>query len=216
MGVARKVNPGDVFSRVTIIKEVAQRRGVRRFLCKCKCGKQWEVSLVNLVEGHTKSCGCLKKERTVERLYIHGKSGEKIYVAWMAMKMRCFNKNNPRYSSYGGRGITVCEEWLNFQNFYDWAIKNGYKPGLSIERVDNDGSYDSANCTWIPRENQTKNTRKTRLIEYNGAKRTLKEWGTLLGVSHKTLSGRLYRGWSDESIISTPFKRRQARSECND
>lgn len=107
----------------------------------------------------------------------HGFCGTKIYKKWEDMKSRCNNPNNKRYKDYGGRGIKICNEWLSdFMNFYNWAINNGYKEGLSIERINNDGNYEPSNCKWITRAEQMRNTRNCHYIEYKGETHCISEW----------------------------------------
>lgn len=117
------------------------------WLCKCDCGKQTVVSAPNLKSGATRSCGCGLQESTIERSTKHGGRYIKLYAVWIAMKDRCNNSNNKQFDDYGGRGIRVCKEWLDdFSAFQKWALANGYKEGLTIDRKDNDKGYSPNNC----------------------------------------------------------------------
>jgi hypothetical protein len=130
----------------------------------------------------------------------------KLYEVWKAMKKRCFNKNCKIYADYGGRGITVCEEWVSdFVSFYNWSMQNGYAEGLTIDRIDNDGNYEPSNCRWTTHDVQIKNRRKYKNsvdVEINGETKTLMEWSKLTGISYNTLHKRIRLGWQGEKIIS--------------
>ena len=150
---------GQKFGRLTVIEKTTKRspHGEIIWKCRCKCGNITEVRGSNLLGGHTKSCGCLYKE-TREK---HGdaKKGERarLYNIWIMIKDRCYNPNNRAYKWYGGRGIKVCEEWENnYPAFKTWALANGYKEGLTIDRIDNDGDYCPGNCQWITRAENAK------------------------------------------------------------
>lgn len=133
----------------------------------------------------------------------HGKSKTRLYNIWLNMKARCYNLNNHKYNDYGGRGITICEAWLNdFQAFYDWAMANGYSDDLSIDRIDVNGNYEPSNCRWTDNETQSNNRRSNRFIEYNGKSQTIEQWAKELNVDYKKFHSRLKRGWSIEKAIS--------------
>lgn len=118
------------------------------------------------------------------------------------MKDRCNRVNCPAYKDYGGRGISICEEWLdNFESFYRWAISNGYSDTLTIDRIDNNKGYSADNCRWITRTKQCLNTRYNKFIEYNGKTQTLKEWADELNIPYHKTWRRLNRGWSFERAI---------------
>ena len=138
----------------------------------------------------------------------HGECFTRLYDIWACMKYRCSNRNQTFYHRYGGRGITVCDEWLNFIPFRDWALSNGYRDDLTIDRIDNNGNYEPSNCRWITMKEQNKNRYNIRL--YNGL--TVTEWANKLNVKRRTLVGRLERGWSWEKTLTTPFKSRSKRN----
>lgn len=127
-----------------------------------------------------------------------------LYNTWCGMKRRCFNQNYSRYKDYGGRGITICEEWLDFDNFVDWAKENGFEIGLTIERIDNDGNYEPSNCAWITRAEQNRNRRSNKYIEYQGETKTLAEWCEKLGLKYGRVQERLASGWSVEDAFTQP------------
>lgn len=133
------------------------------WLCKCECGNTTITNTHNLKSGNTTSCGCsrTKLKQNIPRLY----------RIWNGMKTRCSNPNKKEYKNYGGRGIKVCDEWLKYENFYNWAINNGYKDNLTIERINNDSDYEPSNCTWITIQEQQKNKRKPKIREVNKLKK---------------------------------------------
>ncbi len=131
---------------------------INYWFCKCDCGNYSIVCGDNLKNGAVKSCGCLRHLATRTT---HNFSRTRIYTIWCGMKARCFNVNNPRYKDYGGRGISMCDEWNNsFINFYNWSIQNGYKSSLSIDRINNDLGYFPNNCRWTTAKEQANNRRK--------------------------------------------------------
>lgn len=132
-------------------------------------------------------------------------SRNKLYGVWNSMRQRCENPNTEHYHNYGGRGICVCAEWKQYYNFHKWAIENGYREGLSIERRDVNGNYCPENCTWIPFTNQMKNRTNTRRIAYRGNAYTFEELESLTGIPKRTLKGRYERGWDAEHIVNAPY-----------
>lgn len=123
----------------------------------------------------------------------HGLRHDPLYGVWANMKNRCYNKNDPHYERWGGRGITVCKEWKNnFKSFYDWAVANGYRKGLTLDRIDNNGNYEPSNCRWSTIKEQNRNKRNVKFIEYNGKSQLLEEWANELCINPKTLWMRLY------------------------
>lgn len=159
---------------------------------KCKhCGAIHKAIASNIKRNEA-TCKCIHMKRI-------GKSNSKdgrntiIYSKWIGMKTRCFNKNDSRYSDYGGRGITICDEWLYFDNFYKWSLENGYKDGYSIERKDVNGNYCPENCCWIPLKDQAKNKRNTLYVEINGKRKRLKEWCEIYNANYKSVYQRIFR-----------------------
>lgn len=154
------------YGKLAVIKEVDKRNGRRHYLCQCDCGNQKVVMGGNLIQGNVRSCGCLQKQAPYNMT--HGLSRDsngkktRLFRIWSGMKTRCLNKNNKTYQGYGGRGILICDEWMNFKNFHDWAHANGYHDVLTIERINNDGNYAPDNCTWIPLGEQALNRRNTK------------------------------------------------------
>ena len=162
------------------------------WLCKCDCGNIKAVSRSSLTSGDTISCGCYHKAHAKEYGFKHGLSRNKLYSVWSGIKQRCCNKKAGNYYRYGGRGIMICDEWKNdFQCFYEWAINNGYKDGLTIDRIDNNGDYTPNNCRWATLIEQQNNTRRNHFITYNGITKYLTRWAKLFGVCTETLRYRV-------------------------
>lgn len=199
---------GKKFGKLLVIKRVEnyiQPSGAikARFLCKCDCGKETIVDTSRLKSGNTKSCGCYKIEKTKEIKTKHGLKNTSIYAVWQAMKKRCYKKNNRAYKNYGGRGITICNEWKdNFLEFYNWAVSNGYKKGLTIDRIDNNKGYYPNNCRWADYKKQGRNTRKNHILELNGEKHCISEWAEILCISQRKIYDRLNKGWAIDKVLS--------------
>ena len=186
---------GKKFNMLTVLEELPERKhGGKVYRCKCDCGNIKDVRSDMLKNGNAKSCGCLHTK--------HGKRHTKIYRVFAAMKQRCYNKNNKEYQNYGRRGIVVCQEWLDdFMNFYNWAMDNGYQEGLSIDRIDNDGNYEPANCRWTDRKAQNNNRRNNTYLSYNNKTQTLAQWGEELNIDQHTISARKRKGWPDKECL---------------
>lgn len=141
--------------------------------------------------------------------YKHGKRNTRLFSIWINMLTRCSNKNTKAYNYYGGRGITVCDEWKNsFNSFYDWSMNNGYESNLTIDRIDVNGNYSPDNCRWTTIKTQANNRRNNHYVNINGVVRTLTEWCELYGINYRTVQDRLKRGWSVEKALLTPVDTR--------
>lgn len=194
---------GQRFGRLTAIEMVGyndysngEKKSVWR--CCCDCGNYIDVETSRLRSGNTQSCGCLAKDLLKQRATTHGMTESRLYMIWCGMKNRCYNPNEKAYKNYGGRGITVCPEWLeDFQNFYDWANTNGYADYLTIERKDVNGNYCPENCCWITKEEQARNKRDNHRITCHGKTFILTEWAEILGMTRGALKQRIRR--SDKS-----------------
>lgn len=167
--------------------------------CLCDCGTVCIKSKNSLGTGNTKSCGCIRNT-------LNGKSQHPLYSVWWRMKDRCHKEDHPDYPLYGGRGIKLCDDWLNdYTKFYDWSLANGYEKGLYIDRIDNDKGYSPSNCRWATAIVQANNTSRNVYYECNGECHTEAEWARIAGLKRSTLQGRLRRGWSIEDAISKPL-----------
>lgn len=192
---------GKKFGNLTVVKKVERKNRSNQWLCKCDCGKEVVCYQYNLERGTSTSCGCLRSYYAKKTRSCHGESTGKFYKKWSSIKTRCYNKNTPCYKNYGGRGIKMCDEWLDFWNFREWAYKNGYSEGLTLERIDVNGNYEPSNCKWIPMEEQAINKRNNSFIEYGGKKQTISQWSKKLGVGKEVLSYRYRAGWTPEECL---------------
>jgi len=183
---------GQRFGRLVVVsRSTNTNAGSARWNCVCDCGGTTIAIGEDLRAGHTKSCGCLKKEITTERSRTHGMSRTSTNKIWRGIRLRCTNPNEAAYKNYGGRGITICERWNKFENFY---ADMGERPdGMSIERKDNNKGYSPENCCWATRKSQARNRRTNRIIKYDGREQCLIEWAEELGINYGILSSRLRR-----------------------
>lgn len=204
---------GKRFNRLFVISYHGKdNHGKTNWNCICDCGKKCVVDGYRLRSGKTKSCGCLSAELATERATKHGMSASRIYFIHNSMNERCYNENSNEYHNYGGRGITVCDEWKGrngFPNFLKWAMDNGYAENLTIDRINNDGNYCPDNCRWITQKEQCNNTRKNFYIEYKGKTHTLSEWSEILNIPYGRLKKRLHSGWSVEKAFNTEKMKNQ-------
>lgn len=185
---------GQKFNKLKVLKRIENSSFRKaRWLCQCECGNFTEVSGDNLRNGNVKSCGCLIVDKNKQRA-THRKSNIRLYNIWRSMKARCNCKTNPSYKNYGERGIKICSDWIIFENFYNWAINNGYKENLSIERIDVNGNYEPSNCKWIPLSKQAYNKRDSLIININGEEKCLAEWCKLYNVKYTTIYRRITIG----------------------
>ncbi|MCB5278935.1 MAG: AP2 domain-containing protein [Candidatus Cloacimonetes bacterium] len=157
---------------------------------QCQCGNEFKTQTYDVQKGKTSSCGCYHKQRTAESHIIHGLSNHRLYLIWCSIKSRCGNPKNKRFKDYGGRGITICNEWRDdFETFYTWAIANGYKKGLTIDRINNDGNYEPSNCRWTTSIVQSRNTRKIRECNTSGYRgvsfhKMSKKWVAQININY--------------------------------
>lgn len=212
MPVKVNINQGDIYGMLSIVKEDGYIYGKRAFIVKCECGNQLRIGLGQLRSGHTKSCGCIRKQKPNRK--IHGESKSRLYKIWNNMIHRCYRKNDISYKNYGSREIKVCDEWRDsFICFKNWAVENGYSEFLSIERKDVNKNYSPSNCCWIKFSNQNNNKRNTVYIEFNKEIHTLKEWSAILELPVYILKNRLRSGWTLEKTFTSPIDKRYSKSK---
>lgn len=172
-----------VHGRLTVIGAAPDGPSGKKWVCQCSCGEKTVVYGTNLKSGSIKSCGCGRIK--------HGMLGTKLHHVWRTMLDRCRNPNANQYDDYGGRGIVVCKEWLDFSNFF---AEMGHPPsGGTLERVNNDGPYCKSNCCWLTRRQQARNKRNNRFVTAFGRTQIVTDWAIEYGIPPRTLFNRLYR-----------------------
>jgi hypothetical protein len=191
------------FGRLTVIKRADNLGHHTRWLCKCDCGNYTKSHTTSLTSGRAKSCGCLGREKATKSITTHGGRYTQLYSVWCGMKKRCYNKSYEYYNRYGGRGIKVCDEWRDdFAAFREWALNNGYRDGMEIDRIDNDSNYMPGNCRWATRSEQIKNRSNSITITHNGQTLPLVEWCNIYGIGYKLAHARYKKGWDFQKIFS--------------
>jgi hypothetical protein len=198
------------FGRLTVINDTRIMYGEAYYSaseCLCDCGGRKTTSNTNLKKGLTKSCGCIQKEFTIKRCTKHGlktrNNPHPIYRTWTAMHTRCSSPKCKNWADYGGRGITVCSEWNDFESFSSDMLPS-WKRGLSLDRIDNAKGYSKENCKWSTSKEQNSNKRNVHPVSFGGETRTLADWGRYLGGTCDLIYVRLKRGWTMERALSTP------------
>lgn len=218
------VGHGQSFGRWTTVGERFSRPrahdGAREWFirCRCVCGAERDVRVAQLINGHSGGCGCVH----VGTL-IHGQSGVKnrtrLYRIWYGMKQRCSNPRHDSFADYGGRGVTVCEEWTPaFLPFLEWARASGYADTLELDRIDNSGPYAPTNCRWVTSKQNKRNTRRSVHVEAFGERKCLTDWADdpRCTVTKATIRYRMVRmGWSAERAISAPPTSFQERARAS-
>lgn len=171
----------------------------------CACGNKFTARTNHVTSGNTISCGCYSGKRT------HGKSRTKLYNVWLNMKNRCINPNNAAYVNYGGKGIIVCQSWINdYQAFFDWSMENGYQEGLSIDRVNPEGNYDQSNCRWTDKITQNTNTRLIHITNKSGYRGVSfyapsQKWRACIQVQNKTHHIGLFVDKKDAALVRDAY-----------
>ena len=200
---------GMKFGRLTVIERDSDYISPKGYhstawKCRCDCGSTATVRAIYLKNGAVRSCGCLRAEHPNHTT--HGKSNTRLYTIWKGILTRCYNKNDPAYAGYGGRGIHMCDEWReNFEAFYMWSINNGYRDNLTIDRIDNKMGYSPDNCRWATNKVQQNNKGNNRLITYAGKTMTLAQWAEETGIGYHKLKDRINKcKWNIERALTTP------------
>ncbi|NCU42724.1 MAG: AP2 domain-containing protein [Candidatus Moranbacteria bacterium] len=198
-----EVKIGDKYGRLTILEEASRSNGKpgrrhRRFLCECECGEKIITELASLRNGSTKSCGCFKRDLTIQRNKkgTHCMSRSRTYTSWYSMKTRCFNKNHEAYSRYNGK---LNDRWLKFENFYE---DMGERPrGMSLDRIDNSKGYSKENCRWATAKEQNNNKKNNKKLIYNGIIYNMSQLIQKIKMNRSTFEARIRRGWTVSDAV---------------
>lgn len=172
------------------------------YRCLCDCGKGVLTNSNALKSGNTQSCGCHKRSL----VFKHGMSQTRMFSIWTNMFERCYKPKNPNYKRYGGRGITICDRWNVFLNFYE-DMKDGYADNLSIDRIDVNGNYEKSNCRWATCKEQSNNRRDTIYLTVDGETKIIEEWAKVSPVKLNTIRSRVWWGWNDKDAIFRPLSK---------
>lgn len=192
---------GQKFGRLTVVCFYAYKDGHDpEWSCLCECGRYIRKNKYRLTHGKYISCGCWMEEEMPKVRTTHGMTKTRMYRVWRNMFQRCYNPKSINYHLYGARGVSVCERWETFENFYE-DMHSTHSNELTLDRINCDGNYEPSNCKWSTRLHQQNNRRNTIRITSHGQSLTVGEWSKLLGVPIGTISRRKWAGWSDEECL---------------
>lgn len=197
------------FGRLLVLKSAGLKARQVMWLCRCDCGNEIETSGAALRKGRSISCGCYKSTRLAVQSITHGESGKTAeYHAWAAMIGRCFNLNDAAYERYGGRGITVSNQWRS--DYRAFLRDMGRRPSAShsLERKDNSLGYSKGNCIWATEAMQSRNRRSNVIVEYGGKSMVLKDACAAAGLPYKTVHARIKQGWDIDMALREPIANR--------
>lgn len=201
-----KCKVGQKYNHLTIIEKSERNTNKKSYwICKCECGNISTVQSYDLTRNKTISCNDCGNKRIGEKNKKHDSYKIRLYRTWSNMKTRCNNSNYEMYKSYGGKGIKVCEEWNEFIVFKDWALNNGYKENLTLDRINNDKSYCPENCRWATMKVQQNNRTNNNMITFKGETLTMKQWSEKLGILYTTIQRRMKKKWPIEKVLSKKY-----------
>jgi hypothetical protein len=200
---------GRRFGRLVVVGYAGRAGNSSRgsmWLCRCDCGNATTVLRSSLVGDITRSCKCVMRATAARGRRTHGLCRTPENVIWNSMVKRCHNPKCLEYHNYGGRGIVVCDRWRGRTGFVNFLADVGPRPSPkhSIDRIDNDGGYEPANCRWATAEQQQLNTRRTVFVTFNGETKTILEWSRITGISYSALYQRIWHGWTAERALTEP------------
>jgi hypothetical protein len=202
---------GRRFDRALVVgrEPLVRGSGIRpKWVCRCDCGTIWSVVGSALKDGLTRSCGCHRREIFIQRNTIHGHTlnHPRLHLTWRKMHDRCKNPRNRKYPDYGGRGIQVCPEWEQFEEFLKWSESSGYDDTLTIDRRDNNSGYSPANCRWATALEQASNKRNNTYFTLHGVSKILPEWSREFGIDCGVVRSRIKVGWDLQRALTEPVK----------
>ena len=203
---------GQRFGELTAIRfdhrDNSDRNKPHYWVFRCDCGNEIVARKSAVASGNTLRCKDCSSKRRSQLNKTHGMTKTRLYRIWAGIVGRCNSTATTSWNRYGAKGISVCEEWLTFENFRDWAFANGYNDSLTIDRINPIGNYEPSNCRWANTREQANNKQKTLWIEYHGQRMPLSYWADSLGINYHTLYDRLYlHGWSVEKAFTMPVRR---------
>lgn len=213
---------GQKFGRLTVLHADGRIRSEVAWVCRCECGAVVRTTKNHMSSGNTQSCGCLAKENSSARAVVHGRykapSGSykvAAFACWKAILKRCLDEQSEDWPRYGGVGITVCEQWMSFENF---LADMGDRPSKkhTVDRIDGTKGYEPGNCRWATRRQQSDNRTVTVWVEHDGQKRSIREWSELTGLNYATIKSRIASGWDVGRALTEPTHpngRRRSESE---
>ena len=194
---------GKRFGHLTALKSIGKTNyGNLIWECRCDCGNIKNLPSGKLTSGRATNCGCITSDLKRKNAEIHGitsRQKPRTFVIWNGIKSRCYDEKSISYKNYGARGIVLCEEWHSFENFHKWAMENGYKDDLEIDRIDNNGNYCPENCRWVTRQFNRSHQRKTRNITVYGVSLNITQWSKALSKSKSTLYKKLHE--SEDALV---------------
>jgi hypothetical protein len=206
---AKRNVTGQKFGMLTAQRRLGTRCRNSLWLFQCDCGAAHESLLCHVTSGKTQSCGCMRSSKR-SKMFVHGETHTPLHEIWKSMRQRCSNPKNKRFARYGGRGITVAPEWGDYVAFRDWAMANGYAPGLSIEREDNDSGYSPDNCRWTTMGEQARNKISNRIVVVEGKPMSMIEASEAVGIPYSRLRARLtVQKLSDADALGRPSRYRE-------
>lgn len=211
-----ELSNGQNFGKLTVLNEAPPYRlpsgqTNRAYLCQCECGNQNVVRVMHLIRGRIKSCGCIAKTR-------NGESKTRLFKSWTSMLERATSDTYVHFNRYKLRGISVCDEWKNFEVFKNWALSNGYADNLQLDRIDNNGNYEPSNCRFVTNQQNANNRETTFFVFYNGKNWPIMDLFRHLSIPKKnqqTIRQRILRGWNHQDAFDKPIRNGNYKTKTN-
>lgn len=202
--MSAKINlTGKSFGHLIVLSENGRHRKEAAWLCLCECGTEITLPGFRLRSGQTKSCGCLRNELIRKATTVHGRADTKgSWRIWIDMRRRCERPNDSAFPRYGGRGIKVCERWSVFANFLE--DMGEHPPGMTLDRIDNNGNYEPSNCRWTTYSRNNRNKRNNHLLTIGDITRCIADWSDASGIAARTIWRRISLGWPSEAAVWQP------------